>query len=204
MASIQVNGGAFEWQEQGKGKPVLFVHGSVSDYRTWENQVAPFAKHYHVILYSRRYHYPNTWPGDGTDYTVTLHANDLEAVLKLLNLGPVNLVVSSYGAYISLLTALKNPGLVQSLVLGEPPILPLLISNPDNPLAVLSLLFRNFPAGKSFIKFGMKSMKPAQQAFRQGNLEAGVHLFANGVLGESGFEQLSLKKKRPSWIILLL
>ena len=44
MASIQVNGGAFEWQEQGKGKPVLFVHGSASDYRTWENQVALFAK----------------------------------------------------------------------------------------------------------------------------------------------------------------
>jgi len=44
MASIQVNGVAFEWQEQGKGKPVLFVHGSASDYRTWENQVALFAK----------------------------------------------------------------------------------------------------------------------------------------------------------------
>jgi pimeloyl-ACP methyl ester carboxylesterase len=44
MASIQVNGAALEWQEQGKGKPVLFVHGSVSDYRTWENQVALFAK----------------------------------------------------------------------------------------------------------------------------------------------------------------
>jgi pimeloyl-ACP methyl ester carboxylesterase len=80
-------------------------------------------------------------------------------------------------------------------VLGEPPILPLLISNPDNLLAVLSLLFRNFPAGKSFIRFGMKSMKPAQQAFWQGDLEAGVHLFANGVLGESGFEQLPPQEK---------
>jgi pimeloyl-ACP methyl ester carboxylesterase len=195
MASIQLNGTSFEWREKGSGPPVLFVHGSACDFRTWNNQIAPFSERYHTLVYSRRYHYPNTWKGDGSDYTVTLHAQDLEAFLKSFDTGPVNLVGSSYGAYIALLTALKNPDLVKSLVLGEPPVLPLLLSDSDNPLEVLKLLMTDFKTGKSFIRFGMKSMKPAQQAFRKGNVEEGVRLFTSGVLGEGGFEQMPAEEK---------
>lgn len=188
--TIEVNGQELKLLEQGNGKPVLFVHGSASDYRTWDCQVSVFAEHYHVYNYSRRYHYPNAREGEITDYTVSLHARDLKELLQKLNVGPVNVVASSYGAYIALETALDNPELVQTLVLGEPPVLPLLISDPDNPIQVLSLLLSDFSAGLSFMKFGLKIVKPAQKAFREKKMEEGVRIFVDGVIGEGAFESL--------------
>ena len=190
MKTIQTNNYPFSYIEDGEGSPVIFIHGSISDYRTWENQMEPFAKQFHVIAYSRRYHYPYTSEEAGLDYTVPQHSNDLVEFIKDHNLGPVNLIGSSYGGYVGLITAINNPDLVKTLVLGEPPVIPLLVSDVDNPLQALSLIVRDFPTGKSFLKFGIKSMNPAKKHLDKGNIEEGVRLFANGVLGAGGYEQL--------------
>jgi len=191
MATITINSSNFEYIEKGSGAPVVFVHGSINDYRIWKDQMEPFAKRYRVMAYSRQYHYPNEWKGEGFDYSIELHAQDLAAFIKALNLGRVHLVGSSYGAYTSLMTAIKNPDLIKTLVLGEPPVLPLLVSNPDNPLQILSLFIRDFSTAKSFMKFGLKHMKPAQKALKNNQLEEGVRLFVGGVLGEDGYGKLS-------------
>ena len=190
MKTIQINNYPFSYIEDGGGSPVIFIHGSISDYRTWENQMEPFAKQFHVIAYSRRYHYPYTSAEVGSNYTVQQHSNDLADFIKDLNLGAVNLIGSSYGAYAGLITAIKNPDLVKTLVLGEPPVIPLLVSDVDNPFQALSLIVRDFSTGKSFLKFGIKSMNPAKKQLGKGNIKEGVRLFANGVLGEGGYEQL--------------
>jgi pimeloyl-ACP methyl ester carboxylesterase len=190
MKTIQINNYPFSYIDDGVGSPVIFIHGSISDYRTWENQMEPFAKQFHVIAYSRRYHYPNNSVEDYSDYTYPQHAKDLAAFIKALDVGTVNLIGSSYGAYVALLTAINNPDLVKTLVLGEPPVIPLLVSNVDNPLQALLLLVRDFSTGKSFLKFGTKAMNPAKKQLRKGNIKEGIRLFANGVLGEGGYEQL--------------
>jgi pimeloyl-ACP methyl ester carboxylesterase len=56
MAQVNVNGTALEYTEVGAGEPVVFVHGSASDYRTWHLQQEAFAERFRVITYSRRYH----------------------------------------------------------------------------------------------------------------------------------------------------
>lgn len=195
METIQLNDTQFKYKERGSGQPVIFVHGSACDYRIWNNQIEPFSKQYCVIAYSRRYHHPNKWSGDGSDYTVSLHSRDLTALIKALSSYPVHLVGSSYGAYISLYVAMENPELVKSLVLGEPPVIPLLLTNPDNLLQLLSLFINDFSAAKSFMRFGMKAWKPAQSAFDRGALKEGTRLFNNGVLGEGGFEKLPEDQK---------
>lgn len=195
MKTIQINNYTFHYTEEGSGSPVIFVHGSISDYRGWGEQLSVFAKQFHVFAYSRRYHYPSNSNEVDIEYTVPNHSRDLTAFIKSLNLDAVNLVGSSYGAYASLLTAIKYPDKVRSLVLGEPPVIPLLVSNPNNPLQILSLLIRDLPTGKSFLKFGMKAMFPATRQFRKGNLEEGVRLFTNGVLGPGGFEKLPEDRK---------
>ncbi len=53
-SSIHVNGVDLAYIEQGAGTPLVFVHGGLGDYRTWTFQVEPFARHYHVVAYSRR------------------------------------------------------------------------------------------------------------------------------------------------------
>jgi non-heme chloroperoxidase len=191
MATINVNHADFEYIEKGKGKPVIFVHGGISDYRIWKNQIEPFAEKYRVIAYSRRYHYPNKWVGDGSDYTVGLHAGDLTALIKALSLDRVCLIGNSYGAYTSLMTAIDNSDMVEALVLNEPPVLPLLVSNPDNPLQILSLFIKDYSTARSFMHFGLKHMKPATKELKNNNFEKGVRLFADGALGDGGFEKIS-------------
>jgi pimeloyl-ACP methyl ester carboxylesterase len=190
MAIINIDGTSIEYVEKGKGTPVIFVHGSLNDYRIWKDQMEPFSKQYRAIAYSRRYHYPNEWKKDGSDYSLNLHVNDLVEFIRALKLDKVHLAGSSYGAYTSLITAINNPGLVKSLVLGEPPVLPLLVSDPDSPLKILSLLFRDFTSAKIFMNFGLRYMKPAQKALKNSRLEEGVRLFANGALGEGGYDKL--------------
>jgi pimeloyl-ACP methyl ester carboxylesterase len=69
---ISLNGVSFTYLEEGSGPPVVLVHGSVSDYREWHMQMAPLARHYRVIAYSRRYHWPNLPPGKDADASVEL------------------------------------------------------------------------------------------------------------------------------------
>ena len=190
MPKININDYNFEYIEKGSGAPVIFVHGGISDYRIWKDQIEPFSKKYRVIAYSRRYHYPNEQKENVSDYTVELHAQDLAALIRALGLNGVNLIGNSYGAYVSLTTAINNPDLVKTLVLNEPPVLPLLVSNPDNPLRILSLLFRDFSTAKDFMKFGLKHMKPAMKALKDNQMEKGVRLFADGALGEGRYDKI--------------
>lgn len=190
MKTIQVNNYDFHYTEEGTGIPVIFIHGSVSDYRTWKHQIPFFSKQFRAIAYSRRRHHPSAGDDTKAEYTVQNHSKDLTAFIEALDLAPVHLVGSSYGAFTGMFAAMNHPHRVKSLVLCEPPVIPLLVSNPNNPLRVLSLIARDFSTGKSFLKFGMKAMFPAVKKLRRGDLEEGVRLFTNGVLGEGGFEKL--------------
>jgi pimeloyl-ACP methyl ester carboxylesterase len=51
----------------GPPSPVVFVHGSASDYRTWIAQLNELGKRYNAIVYSRRYHWPNERMREGAD-----------------------------------------------------------------------------------------------------------------------------------------
>ena len=104
VKSIFINGDSIHYIAIGKGDPIVLVHGSLGDYRTWEAQMDAFAKNHRVIAYSRRYAYPNKQViNDSADYTVTPHAKDLVEFIKALNLEPVHLVGHSYGAFTALL-----------------------------------------------------------------------------------------------------
>jgi pimeloyl-ACP methyl ester carboxylesterase len=130
LKSVSVNGVNLAYVEQGSGEPIVFVHGSQGDYRSWRFQLEPFAEKYRVISYSRRYHYPNAWVGDGMDYTVSLHASDLIALIEALHLSPAYVVGNSFGAYTTLVAAIRRPDVMRKIVVGEPPILPWLIDIP--------------------------------------------------------------------------
>src|SRR5678815_5312767 len=106
VKSISINGDSIHYIDIGKGEPVVFVHGSLDDYRAWQKQMDTFAKNHRIIAYSRRYAYPGNqvW-NDSADYSVRIHANDLTTLIQSLKLGPVHLVGHSYGAYATLLTA---------------------------------------------------------------------------------------------------
>ena len=128
MPVIKTNGTNLEYIDEGQGDPVVFVHGSLGDFRSWNLQTGPSSKLHRVIAYSRRYHYPNAEPGERLDYSVDLHARDLESLIRDLGLQRPHIVGTSYGAYIALVLAAGRPEMVRSLTLGEPPLLPWLES----------------------------------------------------------------------------
>jgi pimeloyl-ACP methyl ester carboxylesterase len=172
VKSIFINGDSLHYIDMGKGDPVIFVHGSLGDYRTWESQMDTFAKTHRVIAYSRRYAYPNKQLiNDSADYTVTPHAKDLAEFIKALNLEPVHLVGHSYGAFTALLATIDHPELVRSLTLGEPP--------------VMSLL-QNVQGGDTMVNnFVTKGIMPAAEAFKNNDKEKAVIGFITAVMGDS-------------------
>src|SRR6478735_1823459 len=130
-SAVRVNDVDLAYVEQGAGDAVVFIHGSVNDYRSWLRLLDTFAAHYRVVAYSRRYHWPNAKPMAGDRFSAAQHAADLSALIGELGLAPAHLVGSSYGAMTALTMASTHPELVRSLVLGEPPLLPWLASSAE-------------------------------------------------------------------------
>lgn len=177
MPIVEINGAQLTYIEAGQGPTVLFVHGSLDDLRSWRHQMGAFAQRYRAIAYSRRYHHPNPWAGDGSDYSAELHAADLAGVIRALGPAPVHLVTSSYGGNIALHLAAQQPELVRSLVLCEPPLLPWLAGVEGGPA-----LREAFVQG---------IWLPARRAFEAGDLETGARTFLDGVMNRPTFQYLA-------------
>ena len=173
VKSVFINGDSLHYVDVGKGETVIFVHGTLGDYRVWLPHLDTFSKDHRVIAYSRRYAFPNKQViNDSADYTVIPHAEDLAAFIQSLNVGPVHVVGHSYGAYTALLTTIKHPELVKSCTLGEPPVAPLLM---------------NVKGGDTLAAKFFAIAKPATEAFKSGNDEKAVSIFAAWVIGDSNF-----------------
>jgi pimeloyl-ACP methyl ester carboxylesterase len=190
MPSVNVRGYDLEYSESGSGEPVVLVHGSASDQRTWQGQREALAERYRVIAYSRRYHWPNAPIAGGADYSMEEQVEDLRALLLTLHTAPAHLVGHSYGAFLCLLLALRDPLLVRSLVLAEPPAITLFVSSVPKPAELLKLLVTRPRTAAALIRFGATGIEPATKAFRRGDAQAGVRIFGDAVFGKGGYERL--------------
>ena len=177
MKKIEVNGTNLGYIEKGQGDPVVFVHGTLGDYRSWELQIDTFAKNYRTISYSRRYHYPNECNGNESDYSAILHADDLSVFLSELGLRSAHIVSNSYGAYTAMFLAARHPEQVRALVLSEPPVLPLLSQTEEG-----SALREDFLT---------KIWRPVGEALQRGETEKGLKIFVDGVVTEGAFDSFS-------------
>ncbi len=161
------NGVELHYVESGRGTPVVFVHGSLSDGSFWNPQIAPFAEKYHVIAYSRRYNQPNTNQAR-PEYSAVADADDLAGLIEKLHLGKVHVIGHSYGAYTALFLAVRHPELVRSLVIAEAPAMPLLAYLPGEQAEL----------GKTTLADIQNRMEtPMKAAFRKGDQNAGVGAF---------------------------
>jgi len=118
--TLEVNFTDLTYIDEGEGSPVVFVHGSMGDMRSFDAVRPAISREFRFISYSRRYHFPNKWDDQGDNYTMTQHVEDLAEFIRGLNLGPVHLVGGSYGGRMAGLLALRNPELIRSLVLNDP------------------------------------------------------------------------------------
>ena len=195
IKSVMVNGASLAYMERGTGEPVVFVHGGYSDLRTWLAQIPAFAQEYRVIAYSRRYARPNKDIQKRQDDQMMPHVDDLADLLVALDAVPAHLVGNSWGAFICLLAAVKQPALVRTLVLCEPPVLPLLVSNVPKPQEIIRLLLHRPRTAIAFLSFGIKVIQPTEKAYRQGDYERGTRAFIRGILGADAYDVLPEVRK---------
>ena len=165
-----VNGADLAWVARGRGAPVVLVHGSGADLRTWGHQMDPLASGgFRAIAYSRRYHHPNAPPdAEAPPYRAALHAADLAAFIQALGAGPAHVVASSYGAVVALVAAGLHPERMASLVLTEP--------------AMLSLL-----EGASKEDEGLARLETARRLLGRGDIEGAMRAFVDVVVGPGAY-----------------
>ena len=150
LQKIQIPGAELHYVISGKGQPVLFVHGGLVDYREFQPVAAGLQGQYQTIVYSRRYNFPNKNEDVLTDFSAATEAEDLAALIQGLKLKDLTVVGASYGAYTSLMLALRRPDTVKRLVLVEPPLLEWLQDIPGGPAVFADFQKRCFiPVGKA-------------------------------------------------------
>jgi non-heme chloroperoxidase len=131
VRTLRANGVVLSYREQGKGTPVVFIHGAVGDLRFWEPQRVAFSRGHRFVSYSLRYHGTGAWPDSTREYSVAAHVADLVALVRALNAGPVHLVGLSYGGTVAAVMAAEHPELVRSVVLAEPGLFHLMVDVPE-------------------------------------------------------------------------
>jgi pimeloyl-ACP methyl ester carboxylesterase len=198
VGCVVVDGVPLAYRDLGSGEPVVFVHGGISDLRTWAAQLDPVAERYRVIAYSRRFARPNADVPSGAAVPVSVHVDDLVALLREMGAAPAHLVGNSWGAFICLLTAIAQPDAVRSLVLEEPPVLPLVLGSGTRPHpgVLARSLVRHPGATLAVLAFGVRTFAPMAWARWRGDDERAWRLFARGVLGREAVRSLTEDRRQ--------
>ena len=111
MPSLSVNGTEIHYAEAGAGgRPLLLVHGTLGDQRSFAAQMEPLAAAgLHVMALSLRHCWPGTWPAEGGDFRIDTHVADVAAFVLALGKGPVALLGHSRGGHIAVRVAERHP-----------------------------------------------------------------------------------------------
>jgi esterase len=120
MQTLRVNGYDMAYLEVGHGPPLVCVHGTLGDFRTWYAVLGPLSTKHRVISVSLRHFFPEHWDGVGDDYRMAQHVADVIAFIEQLNPKPVDLMGHSRGGHISFRVAQQRPDLLRKLILAEP------------------------------------------------------------------------------------
>lgn len=115
-ATIEVEGLAIAYREQGEGPPVLLLHGWPTSSHLWRNVMPPIARESRVIAIDLPGFGASDKPLD-VDYGFDFHAGVLDGALDALGVGRVRIGVHDLGGPIGLEWARRNPDRVTALAL---------------------------------------------------------------------------------------
>ena len=116
MPKLDCGDVTLDYEVQGEGPALVFVHGAFADRRLWRPQLARFAPAWRVVAYDLRGH-GATGPSRQRRYGVALFADDLARLLDGLGIERAVLCGSSLGGMIAQLFASRAPERVTGLAL---------------------------------------------------------------------------------------
>jgi pimeloyl-ACP methyl ester carboxylesterase len=118
VPSIEINGGTIVYEVLGQGDPLVLTPGGrfSMTYPGVRPLAERLAEQHQVLLWDR----PNTGASDvkftGPSESI-MHADDLAALLRALDLAPAIVAGGSGGSRVSLVTALRHPEVTAKLVI---------------------------------------------------------------------------------------
>lgn len=102
--------------EQGKGFPLILLHGNGEDCSYFEHQIEPFAQHFRVIAIDTRGH--GQTPRGDAPFTIRQFAEDLLAFMIQHSIDKAHILGFSDGGNIAMVFALAHPERVEKLILN--------------------------------------------------------------------------------------
>lgn len=118
MPKIKVNGIEIHYEEYGQGRPMVFLSETACDGEVWKiYQVEEFSRDHRVIIHDYRGTGQSSKPS--VDYTTTMFAEDLMALMDHLGADGAVVVGHSMGGRVAQLLALDHPEKVYKLVLAS-------------------------------------------------------------------------------------
>jgi len=175
MQTLHVNGYDMAYLEVGHGPPLVCVHGTLGDFRTWSAVMGPLSRSHRVIAVSLRHFFPEHWDGVGDDYLMSRHVSDTIAFVARIDPGPVDLMGHSRGGHIAFRVAQQRPDLLRRLVLLEPG------GDLDASLAPATAVPATTLAGRTAIT----ALKIAA-----GDIEGALQNFFDGIEGDGAWTRL--------------
>ena len=182
VKTIVANGYPIAYQETGSGAPVVLVHGSLSDYRTWSLQVPELAKTNRTFAISLRHYYPEKWNGEGDDFSITQHAHDVAAFIRALQLGKAHVLGHGRGGAVALNVAHHHPDTVRSLILMD--------------ASGLESLLPKAPEGRKMASEGMELRENLKRNLAAGDLEKAGREFIDALSAPGNWAKLSAGLKQ--------
>ena len=184
MQTLHVNGHDMAYLEvgQGKGPPLLCVHGTLGDFRTWNAVLGPLTRKHRVMALSLRRFFPEHWDGIGSDYLMAQHVADVIGFIEKLDAGPVDLMGHSRGGHIGFRVAQARPDLLRRLVLAEPG-------------GDLDATLKREPATDGFVPVGVR-MPKALEKIKGGDIDGALELVVDGIDGDGTWARLPAVPKQ--------
>ena len=116
-----INGARIYYEVEGKGHPLVLIHGWPMSARMWDRQADVLARDFMVIRYDRRGF--GRSPGTpGVEQSSRTDAADLEALLRLLKVSRTYVLGHSQGGAVAQQFTLDHPDQVDALILHGAPI----------------------------------------------------------------------------------
>ncbi len=115
---VAIDGMQVHYRIEGKGMPILLVHGTGSSLHTWDDWTLKLKENYQVI----RMDLPAfglTGPNKSGDYSIKQYTHFLEEFVVKMKLDSMFLAGNSLGGNIAWNYASKNPEKVQKLILVD-------------------------------------------------------------------------------------
>lgn len=119
MPKLLLNGNELFYVDQGKGQPLIFIHGLGGDHHLFDPQIESFRQTHRVILLHNRGNGQSGQLQCPPARVLDQQCEDLAALFRFLGLKRVVLCGTSYGGVICFRFVLLYPELVQGMVVSD-------------------------------------------------------------------------------------